>query len=50
MNSRNMIGKSLMVAAVTLCLVFAIPTIAQVQTQTTTTVRPSDKSSDNREW
>ena len=37
MNSRNMIRKSLIVAAVMLCLAFAVSTVAQVQTQTTTT-------------
>ena len=37
MNSRSMIRKSLMLAVGMSCLVFAISTVAQVQTQTTTT-------------
>ena len=43
MNSRNMIRKSLTVAAVMLCLAFAVSTVAQVQTQTTTTSGPATK-------
>jgi hypothetical protein len=37
MNSRSMIRKSLTLAAGALCLVFAVSTVAQVQTQTSTT-------------
>ena len=44
MNSRNMIRKSLMAAAVILCLAFAVSTVAQVQTQSTTTAGPATKT------
>ena len=50
MNSRNVIRKSLIVAAVMLCLAFAVSTIAQVQTQTKHHDRPSDKGGNDREW
>lgn len=44
MNSRNMIRKSLMAATVILCLTFAVSTVAQVQTQSTTTAGPTTKT------
>jgi len=44
MNSRSMIRKSLMLAAVMLCLAFAVSTVAQVQTQTTTKAGPATKT------
>ena len=44
MNSRSMIRKSLIVAAVMLCLAFAVSTVAQVQTQTTTKAGPATKT------
>ena len=37
MNSGSVIRKSLILASVTLCLAFAVSTVAQVQTQTSTT-------------
>jgi len=44
MNSRNMIRKSLIVVAVMLCLAFAVSTIAQVETQTSTTTGQATKA------
>jgi LPXTG-motif cell wall-anchored protein len=43
MNSHSMMRKSLMLTGVTLCLAFAISTVAQVQTQTSTTTLQATK-------
>ena len=44
MNSRSVIRRSLTLAAGALCLAFAVSTVAQVQTQTTTTSGPATKA------
>jgi LPXTG-motif cell wall-anchored protein len=44
MNSDSMIRKSLMLGAGMLCLAFAVATVAQVQTQTSTTSGPATKA------
>ncbi len=44
MNSRSMIRKSLTLAVGAVCLAFAMSTVAQVQTQTSTTTGPATKA------
>ena len=50
MNSDNMIRKSLILAAGTFVSLFAVSTIAQVQTQTSTTTGQATKEVTDREW
>ena len=44
MNSSSVMRKSLIIVAGTACFIFAVPTFAQVQTQTITTSGPSTKA------
>ena len=50
MNSTSVMRKSLIIVAGIACFIFAVPTFAQVQTQTTTTSGPCNQDGTDREW